>query len=1535
MRITSWIDSLTTRWQRTRSFRRAQRPSPAAHRPRQAPAAAAERLEDRTLLSVTSLFFNGDLTVVSDADDAIVIREDPVQAGRVEILVGNPVGGTINYVADTSVGALDADTVQTILVRGGDDGNTIDLGDAQGLGGVDSAVYTSLTSVVIEGGNGDDTITGTINFTDVISGGDGDDVITVGAGSATVDGGDGNDAITGGPASDVISGGDGNDTISGLAGADTIDAGNGHDEVDGGDELAGPGDRIIGGHGHDTLRGGGGNDWINGNSGNDEIYGGAGSDTMHGGSGSDLMQGGADDDTINGQGYDDTIQGNGGSDRINGHWGHDYIDGDDDSGSATAGNDTLLGGAGRDTLLGNLGDDNLKGQGGSDTLIGGPGLDKLNGGDSHDLLRGFQQQIVRLDFDSQTDPLAEHIYTAAERTSIQSRLESDFAAFDISFTESVPNTKDLYLQNGAYITVVFNMAPLGIGPGLGGAGEASAYDFRNVDLGGSVSVDVLGSNGLLDGTGQPTSTSANIIAASAYATAHGLGSLFGLRDVDSFGPISGTVGILDPPGAASFSPAFPGPMNATETVNHLMASAGLLGAGNFDVTADLFLSERSAIKLAFNETGRLVVEQAAWHGSLTPSGSQPMTLRALSVPNTLESGANADRTLNVEAAAIIGGQVGVAGEVDVYSFEGTGGQVVSIEVLSEWLTRVTAPVDTLVRVYDSSGAILPYHSSSTSATDIAINDGFDDGSGQPDGDPVLLNLTLPTTGNATDTYYIEVSEPDANGVFVLPTDGSNQIVELDPVTGVELNRFDLPTGETSAGQAALAFDSAGERLFFMNNASRYLYKIDANDGSVIDSTLITSPIASSPQAFDGLAYDAGLVYILDIEAETIPGQAEDQNANPSIPQIVDPPEILVFDVLLDVLVPSQFLNLVGTGEGVPLPGANPAGTFIDITGGLAMIAPASTTPRLLLLDSAGQSVHEINPEMGASMGASMLSYTPLSTMAGNMDAVGAVAGQVWLGGAPGEDRIEIFDRGDAVIDRTLGLTPNPPPSYGLTAIGADDTSVPLDGIGGYELFVTKVDFSPLATSTALGDTLLGGSGNDTMWGGSAADVLKGGSGADSGSGLGGGDYINAGSGNDTMRGGLDDDTLLGGSGQDKLYGDAGDDTLDGQGGSDTLDGNGGDDLLRWRIGNGSDVMDNSAGSARFEALGSGAADSLSVSKTSGNRPKLTVLDGINTVRVSNTIWRTDILAGGGNDQLVIGSLVDVGGTLLVVNGEGGRDTISAAGVRIGEVRLRLDGGDDNDTLTGSLDGDTIWGGEGNDRADGGRGNDTILGGGGDDDLDGQDDDDLIFGNDGNDTLQGGNGHDNLSGNSGFDTLIGGFGRDTLSGGEHDDVLTGSQDDDTLFGNEGQDSLYGGTGDDYLNGGLNDDRLYGNYGDDTIGGGDGNDLLEASHGDDILNGGDGDDTLNGGDGFDGLSGHDGNDVINGGGQDDTILGGNGHDSLSGGGGRDIVLGGDGNDTISGQGAQDTLAGNEGADVINGLASEINENFSFYASWVDSV
>ena len=236
-------------------------------------------------------------------------------------------------------------------------------------------------------------------------------------------------------------------------------------------------------------------------------------------------------------------------------------------------------------------------------------------------------------------------------------------------------------------------------------------------------------------------------------------------------------------------------------------------------------------------------------------------------------------------------------------------------------------------------------------------------------------------------------------------------------------------------------------------------------------------------------------------------------------------------------------------------------------------------------------------------------------------------------GSPiGNGLIDIYNRGNGTVQKTLG--PNP---YNLTAIGNNDNNAASADTGAYELFVTKVDLTSTPAVTVFADTLIGGAGNDSLYGSSGSDLEKGGSGDDKLYGLGGNDLLNGGSGNDVLRAGVDEDTLLGGSETDRLYGGGGDDLLDGQGGDDTLDGNSGDDLLRWRIGNGSDVMNNSAGSARVEALGSGTADSLSASKTSSNRPKLTVVDGVNTVTISKTIWRTDILAGDGNDQLVVGT----------------------------------------------------------------------------------------------------------------------------------------------------------------------------------------------------------------------------------------------------------------------------------------------------------
>ncbi|GIS63403.1 MAG: hypothetical protein CM1200mP2_56280 [Planctomycetaceae bacterium] len=130
-------------------------------------------------------------------------------------------------------------------------------------------------------------------------------------------------------------------------------------------------------------------------------------------------------------------------------------------------------------------------------------------------------------------------------------------------------------------------------------------------------------------------------------------------------------------------------------------------------------------------------------------------------------------------------------------------------------------------------------------------------------------------------------------------------------------------------------------------------------------------------------------------------------------------------------------------------------------------------------------------------------------------------------------------------------------------------------------------------------------------------------------------------------------------------------------------------MLKWQVGKGSDVMNNSGGSARVEARKPGA-DLLSVTRTSGNRPKLVVTDGTKIVTISKKVGPGRCEWGDGNDTMLVGSLEDVSGTLVVINGRG--DERCRRGMfPNGDVRLRLDGGDGADTLAGSLDGDTLWG----------------------------------------------------------------------------------------------------------------------------------------------------------------------------------------------------------------------------------------------------
>jgi uncharacterized repeat protein (TIGR01451 family) len=98
--------------------------------------------------------------------------------------------------------------------------------------------------------------------------------------------------------------------------------------------------------------------------------------------------------------------------------------------------------------------------------------------------------------------------------------------------------------------------------------------------------------------------------------------------------------------------------------------------------------------------------------------------------------------------------------------------------------------------------------------------------------------------------------------------------------------------------------------------------------------------------------------------------------------------------------------------------------------------------------------------------------------------------------------------------------------------------------------------------------------------------------------------------------------------------------------------------------------------------------------------------------------------------------------------------------------------------------------------------------------------------------------DTIYGLEGSDLLRGLDGADCLWGGEGNDVLDGDGGDDRLWGGNGRDRLVGGDGNDLLYGGLKRDVLIAGAGDDFISPGTGRDLVRAGAGNDVINARDG-------------------------------------------------------------------------------------------------
>ncbi len=279
----------------------------------------------------------------------------------------------------------------------------------------------------------------------------------------------------------------------------------------------------------------------------------------------------------------------------------------------------------------------------------------------------------------------------------------------------------------------------------------------------------------------------------------------------------------------------------------------------------------------------------------------------------------------------------------------------------------------------------------------------------------------------------------------------------------------------------------------------------------------------------------------------------------------------------------------------------------------------------------------------------------------------------------------------------------------------------------------------------------------------------------------------------TVDGGAGNDTILGSNGADLLLGGADNDFIDGQQGNDVARLGTGNDVFQWDPGDGSDIVEGEDGSDTLLFNGSAGNETFAVS-ANGERVRFTrdvgnivmdlndvekidvnALGGADTVTV-NDLSGTDVTevninlgaaAGGGDgsaDTVVVngtngnnvvqvlgsaGSVAVVGLPALVamsnvepandqlmINTLAGDDTIDAATLAAGTIKLTIDAGAGDDRIFGSQGADLLFGGDDNDFVDGNRGDDTAFLGAGDD----------VFQwdpGDGNDTVEGGDGFDTL------------------------------------------------------------------------------------------------------------------------------------------------------------------------------------------------
>jgi Ca2+-binding RTX toxin-like protein len=1244
-----------------------------------------ERLEDRTLLTVSGVLRGTDLSLFVDQGDDVTVQND-MATGEVQVLVNNAPA--------TSIPSVQSSMLTSLSIFASNDDNTIDVS------GITAVEFTSLAlngSIVIEAGDGNDLITGSTGFGESILGQDGNDTIVGDSGDDTIVGGDGNDVLTGGDGNDSVNAGDGMDSVDGGTGDDSIDGGDGADTILGGDGR----DLINGGAGNDTIDGQAGDDrpdtllgaagGINGGSGDDSLTGGAGMDSILGGSGDDAISGGTENDVLSGQGGNDTILGEDGNDNIRGDQGADSLLGGDGNDTVNGnggrdiiaggiGNDLLFGGGGADLMFdddqtnGTLSDttDTINGNGGDDTIRASSGADSITGGSGDDLI---DLRVISLSIDD-----------------VRIEIEGDSGATAATFTVTLDGISSL--------PVTVDVMTSADGTQTGGTATPGA-DFTSVPtttltfLPGqttrTISVDVLGdtldesdeetffvllSNAtnavIFDGLGEGRIVDDDIAGAVVNPT----DIFFLLDDTSSFSSVQ-----------AALQTAFGQIVTDLQTM--FPAASFGFGVGRFE---EYTVAAQDRAPFILNQP---VIETVVPNfmtaltnalGRSNPDGGGANDETAYEALFQIATGVGYDGNANANTtdngpAGLVSSQIALGGSGDVPAF-------------STFMPDPTGPVLT------SSGTIggVGFRTGADHIVILASDAfGFDFA---PDG-------IDPYTGFAGAT--VPAADLQLSGTTSNPAGGAQIQATIDALLAEEIRVITLEEAGFFGGGLRAPYEGISLLTGALNNGTTVI-----NSGVMGDDIQPGEPLyfqvdAANPNLGQQLT-DAIIAGVL--------GQTGGMMMPPPPPPPPAPP--------------TQVGDQADTATGGSGRDTIFAGSFDDL-----LIGSSSNDS----IDGGGGN----DTILGGGGDDTLTGGTGDDVLEGQGgdDVLNGGSGEdtlIWNGVGDGDDAVSGDDGGDSVqvngnstanafvlgqsIDGRVTVTEG---SAMLTVVLVADVVINADG-GDDSIIVTDVnDLLPLvvtingdngddvisAANAQFGNTrvfLNGGAGNDSITGGVDRDSITGGDGDDVVNGGDGGDMVDGGDGSDIINGDAGSDTLLGGLGNDTLNGGDDNDSLTGSFGNDVLMGNNGDDTLRGGFGN-----DNLNGSVGNDLL-KGGQDNDTLAGGSGE-DSLDGGTGDDTVKGQS--GADQIKGGDGNDR---------------IEGNGGNDTI--------------DGGDGADTVDAGNGRDIVDGGDGNDSVSGMSGQDTIIGSDGDDSLFGGGSNDMIFGGNGTDVLRGNAGTDRFNSGEG-------------------------------------------------------------------------------------------------------------------------------------------------------------------------------------------